>query len=98
MSVFAAVVLGAAVSLAIPLKTSTTADGYLSSNQSAPFGPLTLQPDGTFQISILEDLHFGESMFSKTLFTYIITHQCVYCRCLGSMGPAAGYQFGQSDQ
>lgn len=25
------------------------------------FGPLQLRPDGTFQISIFEDLHFGES-------------------------------------
>ena len=25
------------------------------------FGPLQFQPDGTFQISIFEDLHFGES-------------------------------------
>ena len=31
-------------------------------NSSDPFGPLKFQRDGTFQISIFEDLHFGESM------------------------------------
>ena len=30
-------------------------------NSSNPFGPLKFQTDGTFQISIFEDLHFGES-------------------------------------
>ena len=30
-------------------------------NSSQPFGPLKFQADGTFQISIFEDLHFGES-------------------------------------
>lgn len=27
------------------------------------FGPLQFQPDGTFQLSIFEDLHFGEGQF-----------------------------------
>lgn len=31
------------------------------SNSSASFGPLKFTEDGTFQISIFEDLHFGES-------------------------------------
>ncbi|KAI1360292.1 Metallo-dependent phosphatase-like protein [Xylaria arbuscula] len=65
MSVLAAVVFGAAVSLAIPLKASTTANRYSASSQSNHFGPLTLRSDGTFQISVLEDLHFGENAWDQ---------------------------------
>lgn len=32
-------------------------------NSSNLYGPLKFKADGTFQISIFEDLHFGESMF-----------------------------------
>jgi hypothetical protein len=32
-------------------------------NSSDGYGPLTFRSDGTFQISIFEDLHFGESRF-----------------------------------
>lgn len=34
---------------------------YAASNSSSPLGPLKFREDGTFQISIFEDLHFGES-------------------------------------
>ena len=34
---------------------------FASSNGSSSFGPLKFGEDGTFQISIFEDLHFGES-------------------------------------
>jgi hypothetical protein len=34
-----------------------------SSAADQTFGPLQFQSDGTFQLSIFEDLHFGESMF-----------------------------------
>lgn len=34
---------------------------YVSSNDSGLNGPLRFREDGTFQISIFEDLHFGES-------------------------------------
>lgn len=40
-------------------------------NSSNAFGPLKFQPDGTFQISVFEDLHFGESGFS-----YICRYRC----------------------
>lgn len=35
------------------------------SNSSSSFGPLKFREDGTFQISVFEDLHFGESKHSK---------------------------------
>lgn len=35
-------------------------------NSTNPFGPLTFSSDGTFQISIFEDLHFGESNTSHS--------------------------------
>lgn len=34
---------------------------FATSDGSSPFGPLKFREDGTFQISIFEDLHFGES-------------------------------------
>lgn len=34
-----------------------------SSTADQAFGPLLFQPDGTFQLSIFEDLHFGEGAF-----------------------------------
>ncbi|KAI4860560.1 Metallo-dependent phosphatase [Hypoxylon rubiginosum] len=34
-------------------------------NSTNPFGPLTLKSDGTFQISIFEDLHFGENAWDQ---------------------------------
>lgn len=34
---------------------------FAASDGSSPFGPLRFREDGTFQISIFEDLHFGES-------------------------------------
>ncbi|KAI0139349.1 Metallo-dependent phosphatase [Xylariaceae sp. FL1272] len=36
-----------------------------SSSASHPFGPLTFQSDGSFQISIFEDLHFGENSWER---------------------------------
>ena len=41
---------------------------YATSNSSSPFGPLKFREDGTFQISIFEDLHFGESESPGTCF------------------------------
>ncbi|KAI1776267.1 Metallo-dependent phosphatase [Hypoxylon cercidicola] len=34
-------------------------------NSTNPFGPLTFNSDGTFQISIFEDLHFGENAWDQ---------------------------------
>lgn len=34
---------------------------YATSNSGSSFGPLKFREDGTFQLSIFEDLHFGES-------------------------------------
>ncbi|KAL1881292.1 hypothetical protein Daus18300_001145 [Diaporthe australafricana] len=36
-----------------------------SSSSSNPFGPLKFRDDGTFQISIFEDLHFGENAWDS---------------------------------
>lgn len=41
------------------LKAKPITKGQLDSTRI--FGPLTFNSDGTFQISIFEDLHFGES-------------------------------------
>lgn len=38
---------------------------YATSNSSSPLGHLKFRKDGTFHISIFEDLHFGESEYSK---------------------------------
>ncbi|KAI3321849.1 Metallo-dependent phosphatase [Xylariaceae sp. AK1471] len=38
---------------------------FVLSNYSHPFDPLTFQADGTFQISIFEDLHFGENAWDQ---------------------------------
>ncbi|KAI1437277.1 Metallo-dependent phosphatase [Xylaria sp. CBS 124048] len=38
---------------------------FVSSNHSHPFGPLTFRPDGTFQLAIFEDLHFGENAWDQ---------------------------------
>ncbi|KAI1305623.1 Metallo-dependent phosphatase [Xylaria venustula] len=35
------------------------------SNQSDPFGPLTFRADGSFQLAIFEDLHFGENAWDQ---------------------------------
>lgn len=53
---FAAVLWLIAPSLQAVLPTR-----YAVSNSGSPFGPLKFREDGTFQISIFEDLHFGES-------------------------------------
>ncbi|KAI8956774.1 Metallo-dependent phosphatase [Daldinia sp. FL1419] len=34
-------------------------------NSTGPFGPLTFKADGTFHISIFEDLHFGENAWDQ---------------------------------
>ncbi|KAI0849973.1 Metallo-dependent phosphatase [Daldinia vernicosa] len=34
-------------------------------NSTGPLGPLTFKSDGTFQISIFEDLHFGENAWDQ---------------------------------
>ncbi|KAK7708078.1 hypothetical protein SLS64_006900 [Diaporthe eres] len=39
--------------------------GYATSNGSSPLGPLKFRKDGTFQISIFEDLHFGENAWDS---------------------------------
>lgn len=54
---FAAVLWLIAPSLQAALPTR-----YAASNSGSPFGPLKFREDGTFQISVFEDLHFGESM------------------------------------
>ncbi|KAI0205205.1 Metallo-dependent phosphatase [Astrocystis sublimbata] len=37
----------------------------VSSNPSHAFGPLTFRPDGSFQLAIFEDLHFGENAWDQ---------------------------------
>jgi hypothetical protein len=51
--------------------------------------PLRFTSDGTFQISIFEDLHFGESMYDQRQDTCVdgITVR----RCVGAMGPTTRY-------
>ena len=36
------------------------------------FGPLQFNEDGTFQISILEDLHFGESRWPSSPWAFFL--------------------------
>ncbi|KAI0196654.1 Metallo-dependent phosphatase-like protein [Xylaria flabelliformis] len=40
-------------------------ENIVSSNQSSIFTPLTLRADGTFQVAIFEDLHFGENAWDQ---------------------------------
>ena len=47
--------------------------------------PLRFAKDGTFQISIFEDLHFGESKLSAGTVSDMLTLR----RLMGSMGPPA---------
>lgn len=91
MYMFAAVIFGATVSLAVPLEVSSSTNTYPVSHHSDPFGPLTFRADGTFQISVFEDLHFGESMFTPQMPLHLHQPLTNATRCLGSMGPAAGY-------
>ncbi|GAW12477.1 hypothetical protein ANO14919_018470 [Xylariales sp. No.14919] len=44
---------------------ATPTDVVVLSNQSNSLGPLTFRADGTFQISIFEDLHFGENAWDQ---------------------------------
>ncbi|KAI0534920.1 calcineurin-like phosphoesterase [Xylaria digitata] len=64
MSIFAAVTFGAAVFLAVALEASPLANKKFS-NQSNHLAPLTFRADGTFQVSIFEDLHFGENAWDQ---------------------------------
>ena len=50
--------------------------------------PLRLTRDGTFQISIFEDLHFGESM-SQRFPKFVMSRGLTICRCLGPVGTTA---------
>jgi hypothetical protein len=50
------------LALAVPcmqFPTSRFTNNTRSSRE--PFGPLRFKPDGSFQLAIFEDLHFGES-------------------------------------
>ncbi|TRX88030.1 hypothetical protein FHL15_011085 [Xylaria flabelliformis] len=40
-------------------------ENIVSSNQSNVFTPLTFRADGTFQVAIFEDLHFGENAWDQ---------------------------------
>ncbi|CAJ2507329.1 Uu.00g085150.m01.CDS01 [Anthostomella pinea] len=49
--------------VAVPLQAATTAKR--ESNSSGPSGLLTFRADGSFQISVFEDLHFGENAWGS---------------------------------
>jgi hypothetical protein len=49
-----------AIVFAVPSLQIVLPRKYVNSS-STSFGPLQFSDDGTFQISIFEDLHFGES-------------------------------------
>ncbi|KAI1505695.1 Metallo-dependent phosphatase-like protein [Biscogniauxia marginata] len=49
--------------VALPAGVLTLAKTYAIN--SSPFGPLTFKDDGTFHISIFEDLHFGENAWDQ---------------------------------
>jgi hypothetical protein len=82
-----------------------------SSNGGGQLGPLKFQQDGTFQISIFEDLHFGES--KRLACQMLITVNISFCRPfflvgpgrkwadhrrrLGLLGPSARYKLCQGD-
>jgi hypothetical protein len=53
----------AAVLLLLNLRTPIRKQAILESVGGAALAPLKFQADGTFQISIFSDLHFGESTF-----------------------------------
>jgi hypothetical protein len=59
----------------------------LQSTVSKKFAPLKFAKDGTFQISVLEDLHFGESKSPTPTPRYL--RLTFTKRCLGHMGPRA---------
>ncbi|KAI2643222.1 Metallo-dependent phosphatase-like protein [Xylaria nigripes] len=62
------VLFGVAAVLAVPLSASPPqppANKIPISSCSNSFGPLTFRADGTFQISIFEDLHFGENAWDQ---------------------------------
>ncbi|KAI1266575.1 Metallo-dependent phosphatase-like protein [Xylariaceae sp. FL1019] len=56
--------LSIALLLAAPLQAAPVANG-LRFNSSHPLGPLIFQSDGSFQISVFEDLHFGENSWER---------------------------------
>lgn len=85
----------AVVFLAASLEASALAN---ERRASRPSTPLTLGADGTFQLSILEDLHFGESMFAPMCPSTRTRSSLTRARCLGSMGTAAGCQLGPGPQ
>ncbi|KAI1429628.1 Metallo-dependent phosphatase [Xylaria sp. FL1777] len=49
----------------VPSGNVASSTNVVLSNQSDPFGPLTFRADGTFQVSIFEDLHFGENAWDQ---------------------------------
>ena len=57
--------------------------------------PLRFARDGTFQIAIFEDLHFGESMIALRI---VIVVKADSSRCLGYVGSAAGHQYCQGHE
>jgi len=59
--------------------------------------PLRFTRDGTFQISVFEDLHFGESMNARDMDTAELT-SLTRCRRMGAMGPSAGFLERESDE
>lgn len=59
--------------------------------------PLRFREDGTFQISIFEDLHFGESIMAPSC-EFDQTEELTLSRCMGAMGPTAGHRFHPSHE
>ncbi|KAI1093854.1 Metallo-dependent phosphatase [Rostrohypoxylon terebratum] len=50
---------------AIPMLEARPFAKTVVDSTKARFGPLTFKPDGTFQIAIFEDLHFGENAWDQ---------------------------------
>lgn len=74
---------------------------YNDGNNHPRLPPLSFQSDSTFQISIFEDLHFGEStLFSPTIYLspLLLTKLFFSYRLVGSLGPPARHQLSQSNE
>lgn len=59
---------------------------------------LRFTSDGTFQIAVFEDLHFGESTFGTILPPIDLITNLIICRCMGNMGSTARHQLSEGAQ
>lgn len=71
------------------LRQSLVGSLFVGLSCQMPFqytGPLRFKSDGTFQLSIFEDLHFGESETLSHPFNFRPRRINLSYRCLGSVG------------